>query len=206
MSPRALSRLRWLTLLLAAVVIGLQVAAYFATRPTAPMVHSGQADIGAPFSLTDHLGRPVSDQSLRGRTIVLYFGWARDPDLTPAALQLLSGALDRLGRKGEAVTPVFITLDPERDSISDLRTFVARFHSRLVGLIGSRDQTDALVRAFKLYVARIPDAALPGGYSVDHASLYYVLGPDGRFRGLVPHTTDVVALAGELESLTKKSP
>ena len=203
MTPRALTRLRWLAALLAAVVIGLQAVAYFAPRQRGPVVHSGQADIGAPFSLTDHLGRTVTDQSLRGRTIVIYFGWTRDPDLTPAALQILSAALDRLGPKAEIVTPVFVTLDPERDSMSDLKTFVARFHPRLVGLIGNRDQTDALVRSFKLYVGRIPGAPLPGGYSIDHASLYYVLGADGRFRGLVPHTTDVVALAGELESLTK---
>lgn len=203
MSSRALSRLRWLTLLLAAVVLALQVVAYFVPRQNGPVVHHGVADVGAPFSLTDHLGRAVTDQSLRGRPVVIYFGWTRDPDLTPAALQILSSALDHLGPTAGAIVPIFITIDPERDSMKDLKAFVVRFHPRLIGLIGKKDGTDALIRAFRLYAAQIPDASLPGGYRLDHASLYYVLGADFRFRGLVPHTTDVGVLAAELENLTK---
>ena len=202
MSSRALSRLRWLAILLALAVIGLQVLALVRRIDSGPVMHSGAADIGAPFSLTDQNGRTITDASLRGKPVVIYFGWTRDPDLTPAALQILSAALERLGPKAEAVTPIFITLDPTRDTIIDVGRFVARFHPRLVGLIGTSEQTEALVLGYKLFARRIPDGALPGGYSIDHASLYYVLGRDGRFRGLVPYTTDVAALADELKNLT----
>ncbi len=166
-------------------------------------IHAGKADIGGAFSLNNHHGETITDQSFRGRPFVIYFGWSRDPDLTPAALQVLTAALEKLGPKSEAITPLFVSLDPERDKTADLQGFLQRFHPRLVGLIGTPDQTLALARSYKLYFRRIPDASLPGGYSIDHASLYYVMGSDGDFRGLVPHTTDSAALAAQILNLAK---
>jgi protein SCO1 len=99
--------------------------------------------------------------------------------------------------------PLFISLDPERDNPQQLNDFVKRIDTRLTALIGSAEETTALAKAFKLYFKALPDKTLPGGYSIDHASLYYVLGADGRFLGVVPHTTDSAALALELNRLMK---
>jgi cytochrome oxidase Cu insertion factor (SCO1/SenC/PrrC family) len=206
MTALTIRRLRWAALSAAIGLIAVMIAAarHVAETPPPPTgLQSGQADVGGPFTLTTHLGRVVSEADFRGGALVIYFGWTRDPDLTPAALQVLAAALAKLGPKSDAITSVFISLDPEHDKTEILKGFVQNFDPRLLGLSGSIDQIAALTRAYKLYSKRIADASLPGGYSIDHASLYYVMGSDGGFRGVVPHTTDSAALAAEILKLAK---
>lgn len=195
--------LRWIGFAVAVAVVVATTAVLLSADHAPPVVHMGEAQVGGPFSLTSHDARTVTDGDLRGRPFVVYFGWTRDPDLTPAALQVLSEALRLLGGGPNVPRPIFITLDPERESQADLANFVARFGDGIVGLRGSPEATASIVRDYKLYVARIPAQALPGGYSIDHASLYYVMGSDGRFRGLIAHTTDVSDLAAEIRRLAE---
>jgi cytochrome oxidase Cu insertion factor (SCO1/SenC/PrrC family) len=197
----------WLRALAVSVAVGLCGVIAFASwssrtglSPIGPPdgVHTGIAAIGGPFALVNPRGQTVTDRDFHGRSIIVYFGWTRDPDLTPAALQVLTAALTELGRKSEMIVPVFISLDPEHDKGAVLQAFLQPLHPRLVGLTGTDAATRALTEAYKLYQKRIPDASLPGGYSIDHASLYYVMGSDGVFRGLVPYLTDSAVLAKEI--------
>jgi protein SCO1 len=204
MSPRTL--LAWRSAAVACAT-GLCAVIAYATWHVSPDIGptwvSGTADVGGPFTLMDTSGRPVSDRDFRGRTVIIYFGWRLDPDLTPAALQILSSAMERIGPKSGRLAALFISLDAERDTPRQLFDFTEKIDARIIPLIGSTEQTTALAKAFKLYFKTLPDPTLPQGYSIDHASLYYVMGSDGAFLGVVPHTTDSAALARELNRLMK---
>src|SRR6187200_3462404 len=91
----------------------------------------GQALVGGPFTLTDHTGKRVTDQDFRGRILLVFFGFTYCPDVCPSALQVVAAAIDKLGPKGQSVTPVLITIDPERDTPAQLAAYVKSFHPRL---------------------------------------------------------------------------
>jgi protein SCO1 len=169
-------------------------------RPNS-VVETGTAAVGGAFRLIDQTGRTVTDRDFLGKNLVIHFGWRLDPDLTPAALQVLAASLDKIGRKTETVVPLFVSIDAERDNAQNLKDFIASIDGRISALSGSAEAISALAKAYKLYFKRLPDAQLPGGYSIDHASLYYVMGTDGGFLGVVPHTTDSAALAQEITRL-----
>lgn len=195
----------WVLATVAAVV-----AVYLVTRP--PLVSgslpgmeiSGVAQVGGPFDLTDQSGNRIKDKDLLRNGGVITFGWTGDPDLTPALLQVLSAALSLNTFGDRKPAAVFVTLDPERDRPERLSDYLKAFHPTLVGLTGSPTEINNLASAYKLYWKRIADGALPGGYSIDFAALYYVMGPGGVFLGVVPYTTEVVELAKEIGILLKR--
>ena len=102
----------------------------------------GQALVGGPFTLTDHTGKRVTDQDFRGRFMLVFFGFTYCPDVCPTALQVMAAALEKLGRKAEQITPVLITVDPERDTPEQMAMYVKSFHPRLVGLTGTPAEID----------------------------------------------------------------
>ncbi|HZT47316.1 MAG TPA: SCO family protein [Hyphomicrobiaceae bacterium] len=168
-------------------------------------MHSvGQALVGGPFTLTDQTGRRVTDQDFRGKFMLVYFGFTFCPDVCPTALQVMAAALDKLGPEAERITPVLITIDPERDTPAQLAMYVKSFHPRLVGLTGSPKEIEDAARAYRVYVKKVPDPKSTAGYTMDHSSIIYVMGPDGKYRGHFTHATsaDVMAerLAGMLRS------
>lgn len=199
---RVLSMLRWSAVLLAAAIVGAQAINWL--RQQSPnVVETGIARVGAPFTLSDQNGRLVSDVDLRGKTVILTFGWTRDTDVTPATLQLLMAAIDAVGPKTEAIVPVFVSVDPERDGAAELEAISARYGHNIVPLRGDSAAISAMTQAFRFPVTRISDTMLPGGYTLDHPAVYYVLDKDGSFRGAVPYTTDVQALAGDFRKLAR---
>ncbi|NWG71959.1 MAG: SCO family protein [Parvularculaceae bacterium] len=132
------------------------------------------------FDLVDTSGAKVSDENFRGKVMAVYFGFATCPDVCPMALSRLSGALSILSEKERSqLAPVFITVDPERDTPDALKAFLA-FDDRIIGLTGSREAVDRARASFKVYAKK---AALPGsalGYTMDHSSLFYIVDRDGR--------------------------
>jgi len=164
------------------------VAANDATEPSATELIegllSGRAPIGGPFELTDHTGRARTDADFRGKLMVLYFGYASCPDVCPTELQSISLALDKLGAAADAVQPLFITVDPERDTPARLAEFVSSFHRRLIGLTGALADIRKTAIAYRVFFARhqVPAA----NYPVDHTGFIYVVGKDGRFLGYLP--------------------
>ena len=169
--------------------------------PAAGVKVMGQALIGGPFTLTDHTGKRVTDQDFRGRSMLVLFGFTFCPDVCPSALQVMSAALDRLGPKADRFVPILITVDPERDTPVQLASYVQSFHPRLVGLTGTPAEIDAVVKAYRVYVRKVADPKSSAGYSIDHTSLIYVMGPDGAYVTHFAHTTNADAMAERLAKL-----
>jgi cytochrome oxidase Cu insertion factor (SCO1/SenC/PrrC family) len=158
----------------------------------------GQALIGGPFSLVDQDGRRVTDADFRGRYMLIYFGFTFCPDVCPATLQLMAAAIDKAGTKGDRVVPLFITVDPARDTPELLKPYVKSFHSRFVGLTGTPAEIESVTRAYRVYSRKVEDAAAPGGYTMDHTLIIYLMGPDGRFVAHFTSGTSLDSLAAQL--------
>ena len=145
----------------------------------------GREPVGGPFDLVDHAGRRRTDADFRGKLVLLYFGYTHCPDVCPTELQALSLALDMLGPAGDAVQPLFITLDPERDTPSHLADYVTAFHPHLVALTGPDAAIRKVALAYKVYFARSV-AAEGGDYGLDHTGFIYLVGKDGCYLGFLP--------------------
>ena len=177
--PRALP-----TLLVAAAGLLLMAGLYlWILGGTAP---PQTAAIGGPFRLTSADGRTVTDQSFRGRYVLVYFGYTACQDVCPLTLGAVAAALDELGARGGRVQPLFVTVDPRRDTPEVLRQYVASFSPRLIGLTGTPDQLHSMRQGYRVTGIVHPGSAGPGGaataeYTIDHSSLLYLLGPDGRY-------------------------
>ncbi len=132
-------------------------------RPTRPargpvIMLTGAADIGGPFRLIDHTGKRVTEADFKGRYMLLFFGYTHCPDVCPAELQTMGRAMDRLAAKGDKIVPVFISVDPERDSPAILKAYVAAFHPSMVGLTGSAAEIKAAAKAYKGAFRKQPGA------------------------------------------------
>ena len=169
--------------------------------PIANVRSVGQAMVGGPFTLTDHTGKRVTDRDFRGRTLLVFFGFTYCPDVCPSGLQVVAAALDKLGPKGQSVTPVLISIDPERDTPAQLAAYVKSFHPRLVGLTGTPAEIEAVAKAYRVYVKKVPDPKSTAGYTIDHTSIIYVMGPDGAYRTHFTHATSADAMAERLGKL-----
>ena len=145
-------------------------------------VISGTAQVGGPFQLTDQSGASKTDRDFRGRYQLIYFGYTCCPDVCPTTLAIMSQALDKLGSEGKRITPIFITIDPERDTPKVLAQYVKAFGPTFVGLTGSAARIAQVEKEYRVYAAKKPlDPAHPErGYGMDHSSVIYLMGPDGR--------------------------
>ena len=138
----------------------------------------GAAAIGGPFKLTDQNGKPRSDADFRGEYTLVFFGYTNCPDVCPTTLQTLTDAMTDLGPKAEKVTPVFITVDPERDTAKALKDYAANFTPRLVMLTGSPADIAAVAKEYRVYYAKAGEGP---NYAMDHTALIYLMGPDGTY-------------------------
>lgn len=186
-----------LGLALAGVLIGAAVGILVLRAPveTPGVSETGKALIGGPFSLVDQSGKRVSDKDFIGRYMLVFFGYTSCPDICPAGLQVMSAALDKLGLRGDEITPVFITLDPAQDTPAKLAAYLKSFHPRLVGLTGSDSDIAAVARAYRVFYQKVPDEKDPSRYSIDHSAIFYLMGKDGNLIAPIPHTTDVTQLS-----------
>lgn len=149
---------------------------------------SGKFPVGGPFALADAHGRRVELADYRGKLVLLYFGYATCPDVCPTDLAIIAEALRGLGEAGEQVQPLFVTLDPERDTPTVLREYAAAFHPRLVALTGTDDEIRRVATEFKVFYEKVP---LPGTqtYLIDHTAYTFLLDREGRFVSLFPPGT-----------------
>ena len=188
------------------IVLGLLVVQTFTPSEEAP-AKPQTADIGHTFELVDDVGRRVTQDSLKGRYSLIYFGFTYCPDVCPTSLQIMARALEEIeadseaGGAAAAVQPIFITVDPERDTPAALKEYVSHFHPRLRGWTGTPAQIDDAMRAFKVYRARVEDTSSADGYTIDHSSIFYLMGPDGRFLSHFNHAVSPEELATALYRL-----
>jgi protein SCO1/2 len=135
----------------------------------------------ADFELTDHQGMVRTDEDFAGRWLLVFFGFANCPDVCPTTLAEVAAVMDGLGVSAPKVQPLFISIDPERDTPAALADFVPRFDAGIIGLTGTPKQISETARSFYIYYEKIEEAAAPGGYSMSHSSQLFLFGPDGAY-------------------------
>ena len=155
-------------------------AAAFAALLWSGLPTARAAAIGGPFQLVDHSGNAVTEESFGERYLLVYFGYAWCPDVCPTELLVIGQAVDALGDLGDEVQPLFITVDPARDTVEALADYVPAFHPRLVGLTGSEEQVHEAAKAYRVYY-RLNEPDEDGSYLVDHTSYIYFMHPDGDY-------------------------
>jgi cytochrome oxidase Cu insertion factor (SCO1/SenC/PrrC family) len=190
--------------LTALLTLVLGVIAWRLTPTPGPTpVSTGTALVGGPFALIDQAGKPKASGDFRGRYMLIYFGFTTCPDICPTELTKIGGALTRLEKsdadKAKQVQPIFITVDPERDTPAVMGQYVANFHPRLIGLTGSPEQINAVMTAYRVYARKNIPKDDPKNYMMDHTSLIYLIGPDGLFIEHYSMADTVAQIAQRLE-------
>ena len=195
MNESSLLRPLFLLALLAALLGGCQ-------RDPGPPPLAG-ATMGGPFTLSGSNGRRVSDREFAGKYRLVYFGYSFCPDVCPVDLQLVGAGLRQFERsdprRAAKVQPLFITVDPRRDTPDVLRRYVAAFHPRLIGLSGSEAEIAQVARAYGVYYTHEQPATPGGEYLVNHSRMIVLYGPQGEPIAIVPHDQGPAAVAAELD-------
>ena len=149
------------------------------------------AQVGGPFSLVDQDGRRVSDRDFRGKALIVEFGFTFCPDVCPLGLTRIAEVMDALGADARRVQPIFVTVDPGRDTPAVVKDYVRHFSDDVVGLTGTAEEIAAVARAYRVYFKLNGDPAKDPNYTVDHSALIYVMDREGRFVGTFTHETPV---------------
>ena len=185
---------------LAALLLGFTVVA-FAVGAAFHLVFrdslGGGNVIGGPFQLTDGAGRPVTDKSWPGRYLLVYFGYTNCPDACPTTLAAIGAAMDQLGRRAARIQPLFISIDPHRDRPPVMKSYVAAFSPRLVGLTGTDAQVAHVAREYGAFFSDFEEMRADD-YSVDHSHYVYLMAPDGRFLTEIASTANPTEIAAEI--------
>ena len=137
------------------------------------------AAVGGPFHLEDQNGRPVSDQDMRGRPFLVFFGFTHCPDVCPTTLFDISEVLKQLGKDADRTGALFITVDPERDTPAVLKEYLSNFDPHLRGLTGDVPAVEAALKAYRVYAKKVPVDG--GDYTMDHTAVVYLMDKEGRF-------------------------
>ena len=159
---------------------------------------TGQIAVGGPYALTDQDGKPRASTDFAGKYQLIYFGYTFCPDVCPTTLALMAATLDRLGADKDRIVPVFITIDPERDTPDAIKKYVAAFGPQFIGLTGTPDQIAKVEKEFRVYAKKGP--VENGTYAMDHSSVMYLMGPDGKLVSFYDEVTTPEDLAQKLKS------
>ncbi len=165
---------------------------------------SGKPDLGGPWTLVDQNGIPRTDKSYYGKVLLLYFGFAHCPDICPAELVKVGNILKRVEEKHPNLTqihPIFITVDPERDSIAQLRYYGKDFDPRIQYLTGTKEQVARATRAYRVYFSKAVDHEDDDEYMVDHSIVLYLVGADGELIDFFTQSMSVDDCVQKLPSL-----
>lgn len=159
---------------------------------------------GGRWSLTDVNGRAVTERTWLGQVVLLYFGYRSCPDICPTDLQTIGQALDQMGQDAAQVQPLFVTVDPERDTADHLAEFTAQFHPRIIGLTGTPDQIASMAKTYRVSYRKVP---APGGdYFIDHSAAIYLIDRGGKTAAVLgPETTGDMLVAAIKKTLSKST-
>lgn len=186
----------------AALVVAL-VAVLWRAMEAGPVRGSksvGTPTIGGAFTLVDHTGKTVTDGDFKGKFSLVFFGYTYCPDVCPTALSTMADALEILGDDGAKVQPLFVSVDPERDTPEQLSMYVRHFNPRLVGLTGTPEQAAAAAAAYRVFFRKVEEeGADADDYLMDHTAIAYLMGPDGAFKVHFSHTVDVETMARRIK-------
>lgn len=153
--------------------------------------------LGGPFSLTDQNQMLRTEKDFGGKYTLVFFGYTYCPDVCPATLAIMGAALDKMGSRGERIVPLFITVDPKRDTPDKIKSYLSSFGTRFVGLTGTPDQIAAVAKEYRVYYREHP-AEDGGAYTVDHSGVIYLMDPNGKFIANYSLDTSPDMLAADL--------
>ncbi len=196
-------------LLLLAAITAISGWEFYAARQAAREASERKADatanrksIGGSFSLTDHTGRRVTDADFRGKFLLVFFGYTYCPDVCPTAMANVSLVMEALGEDADAVQPLFISIDPQRDDPAEMADFVGQFDPRIIGLTGTPEEIAEVARKYRVYYRKVTAKELgeessgdDQDYLMDHSAYLYLMGPDGQFLEVFTHTQDPAEIA-----------
>lgn len=158
--------------------------------------------LGGPFELTAHTGARMRDSDFRGRFLLIFFGYTYCPDVCPTTLGTVAVVMDQLGDLAAQVQPLFITVDPERDTPATLAEYVAQFHPRIIGLTGTTEEIAAVARSYRAFYRKVvPEGGNAQDYLLDHSAYLYLVDPEGHFVRVFSHTQSPEEIAGALREL-----
>lgn len=188
--------LRYIRLSILGLVLGLGTLGvftyYFKSAPKSYVTSvEGRSlpNLGGPFKLIDQFGKVRTNEDFKGKFMLLYFGYTFCPDVCPLGLQNISAALSKLRTDLDHIVPIFITIDPERDTVENLKIYAQNWHSSFVMLTGTQKQIDTVVKAYKVYAVKAKPEGTMADYLIDHSALVYLVDPSGKFVDYFPHTT-----------------
>ena len=183
--------------LIAALVIG-AIAAYAMWEMTALKTEeTGEVLIGGPFALVNQDGKPVTDADYKGKLMLVYFGFTYCPDICPTDLSVMAQAMGQLGSDAAKVSPIFITVDPERDTVKQMKNYLSNFKPPIEGLTGDRKAIDAVLKAYRVYALKVPRKDV-NDYTMDHSAYMYLMSRDGKYLTHFTHGTPPAQIANEI--------
>ena len=197
--PNRMVLLRLLLIAVTAFTVAVGAVAFW-PKPERASQATGEALIGGPFALTDAEGKRRTDAEFRGKHMLVFFGFVNCPDFCPTALYTITQAMEKLGPKAENLAPIFITVDPERDTPAQLKNYAQNFDKRIAMLTGTPEEIAAAARAFRVYYAKRP-LEKAGEYTMDHSAYIYLMGPDGKF---ITHFRHAISPDDLAEALKKR--
>lgn len=174
-------RFIWTCIALIIVLIGLNHYGKTEREAQTRTVDSyGRALIGGPFTLVSHENAVVRDSDFRGELMLVFFGFSNCPAICPSALSAMSSTLEGLGDKADKVNALFITIDPERDDLEQISSYMENFHPKIIGLTGSQEQIDQATKAYRVYAKKVENEMM-SGYMMDHSSFIYLMDKEGKY-------------------------
>lgn len=197
--------------LMAALLLGVATPAFpqGSTRSAAELMDAvmwNREPIGGAFSLTDQTGRTRTDADFRGQLMLVYFGFTYCPDICPTDLQEIGLAMKELGEQAADVQPLFVTLDPQRDTAEHLAQYVPLFHPRLLGLTGNIADVTQAADAYRVYFKRVSTGPKPDDYTIDHSAFIYLVDRDGKYLDFFPPGTDAAKIVGMIKPYLNGKP
>jgi len=169
-------------------------------KPSFKSVDVTGADFGRELQLTDHTGKPRTLADFKGKVVVVFFGFTQCPDVCPTTLVEMKAVKEKLGKDGERLQVLFVTVDPERDTRELLAKYVPAFDPSFIGLYGDAEAIARTAKEFKVFYKKVPGSS-PTNYSVDHTAALYVYDPSGRLRLFAKHAQGADALAQDIKLL-----
>lgn len=189
---------KWIRFLVVALIgfaLGAAIAAVQGKNQAVAEVAG--VSVGGGFSLTDHHGNPVTEKSWPGKYKLVFFGFTHCPSICPAGLQKMAAVMEGYDAKGEKIVPLFITLDPARDTKEVMAAFVGKFNQNIVGLLGTEEQVKAVESAYKVYASKVPGANA-ADYMVDHSAYTYFMSPDDRLLAVLGPDETAEGMIGKI--------
>lgn len=184
----------WFVLILVVIATLVGYIIYEATQPARVAVvvekaSVGNSTIGGDFQLVDHTGKTRTNKDFHGKYMMVYFGYRYCPDICPTALTTITEVLNALGPKAKHIQPIFITIDPERDTAKDLAEYIQHFHHSFIALTGNAEQIEKARKAYKVFSQKVEHKPGADTYILDHSSIIYVMDRQGNLVAHFNHST-----------------